>query len=133
MWQITYLLVLLSLLGLLLNDVHKTILERFLVFCKPILLPSIVEQLRIEIVPCHAVLKEPDSSLVIRLLFELERSAVVHEFLELRWESSAKFFKWRFHLLFLNGIVLFGLASSWETLPWKRSFEQIKKHVADSL
>ena len=128
---ITYLLVFLLFLWLLLDDVHKTILESFLVFCKPILLPSIVEHLGVEVVPLHASLKEADSSLVIRLLFELERSAVLHELLELGRVSRAKIFKWCFHLLLFDGVVLLVLASAWETLPWKRSFKQVKEHVAD--
>ena len=123
---------LLLFLGFLLNDVHQTALESFLVLCKTVLLPSVVEHLLVEVMPLHASLKEANSGLVVGLLLKLEGSAVIHEFLELGWVSGAKLFKWRFHLLFLDGIVLLVFASSWETLPWKRSFEKVEKHMADS-
>ena len=115
------------------NDVHQTVLESFLVFSKTILLPSVVKHLRVEVMPSHASLKETNCGLVVRLLLKLEGSAVLHELFELGWVSGAQFFEWRFHLLFLDGIVLLVLASAWEPLPWKRSFQQVKEHVADSL
>ena len=106
------------LLGLLVDDIHQTVLEGFLVFGESVLLPCVVKDCSVELVTVHAVLEEADASLDVGLLVKLERSAVLHEFLELRGVSSAKIFKGGFNFLLFDGVVLFVLTPSWEALPW---------------
>jgi len=67
----------------------------------------------------HAAFEEPDASLVVRLLLKFKRSTVFHELFEFRWVATAKVFKRCFNLLFLDGSILFVLASAGKALPWK--------------
>ena len=121
------------LLGLLVDESHQLLLQRFFILGESILLPSVVVGGWVEVVTLHALLKESDARLVVGLLLEFEGSAVLHEFLELDWLSSAKIFERGFDLLLLDGSVLLVLGSAWETLPWKGSLEHVEQHVADAL
>jgi len=100
------------------NDVHQTVLQSFLVFGKPILFPSVIKELCIEIMTLHATVKESYCDFVVWRLFKLQRSAVFHVLFEFGWVSTAEIFKRRFYLFLLDSIVLFILASTWEALPW---------------
>ena len=45
----------------------------------------------------------------------------------------AKVFDCDLPLFLFNVGILFLLVAPWKTLPWKRSFEEIQKHVTDCL
>lgn len=79
----------------------------------------------------HAGLEEFDAPPIVGLLLEGERSAVLHEFLELMWVASTQLFQRRVDLLLLDVIVFLVLAAAWQTLPWEHAFNQIKQHVAN--
>jgi len=64
---------------LLANDVEHAILECLLVFRQPVLLPGVVKNATVKVVPSQARLEEADAGPVVGLLFELERAAVLHE------------------------------------------------------
>ena len=103
---------------LLPDDVHHAVLERLFVLRQSVLLPSVVEDAAIHVMPLQAALEEAHARPVVRLLFELERTAVLHELTELRGVTAAQLFQRRLDLLFLDVVVLFVLGATWETLPW---------------
>ena len=109
------------LLGFLLNNVHQTVLESFLVLCQSVLLPSVIQDGSIVVVACHAAFEETNARLVVWLLFKLQLPAVFHELFEFCGLATAQILKGRINFLFLDCGVLLVLASTWETLPWKRS------------
>jgi len=71
--------------GLLADDVEHRVLERLLVLAKAVLLPGVVEDLAVELVALQTTFEQAVAGLVVRLLFELQRSAVVHVFFEFGW------------------------------------------------
>lgn len=73
--------------GLLADDVEHRVLERLLVLAKAVLLPGVVEDLAVELVALQTAFEQAVAGLVVRLLFELQRPAVVHVFFEFRWVS----------------------------------------------
>ena len=73
--------------------------------------------------PSQARLEEADAGPVVRLLLELERAAVLHEFFKFRRVSSAQLLERSLDLLLLDRVVLFVLAATWQTLPWERSLD----------
>ena len=54
---------------------------------------------------------------VVRLLFEFECAAVLHEFEELSRQLIAELFERKFDLLLFDCSVLLGLASAGKSLP----------------
>ena len=80
----------LDLLGLPVNDAHHLRLQCFLVLAQAVLLPRVVKDFSVEVVPGHAGLKETYHSLVVWLLFELESPAHLHELFEFVRLSFAK-------------------------------------------
>lgn len=94
------------------DDVHHTVLQRFLVLRETVLLPGIVHHFRVEIVACHARVEQAVAVLVVRLLLELERPGVLHEVLELGGLAAAEFFEGSFDFLLFNIGVLLVLAAS---------------------
>lgn len=126
-------LLLLNLLWLLLDKVHEFLFQCVLVLGEPVLLPGVVKDEWVEVMALHAAFEETDAGLVVRLLFEFQRSAVLHELLEFCWLSAAQVLEWRLNLLLLDGGVLLILASAWETLPWKGSLEHVEQYVSNTL
>ena len=63
--------------------------------------------------PLQAALEKAHARPVVRLLLELECTAVLHELTELRGVTAAQLFQRRLDLLFLDVIVLFILRSAW--------------------
>jgi len=120
-------------LGSFANDVEHTVLESLLVLAQSVLLPSVVEHVRVKAVPLHARREEADTRGVVRLLLEGERSAVLHELSEFDGVPAAKLGQRRFNLLLLDVVVLFVLAPTWQTLPWERTLNQVKQYVANGL
>ena len=92
---------------LLLDDVKHTVLEGLLVLRESVLLPSVIEDARVLIVPRHTTLEETNASPVVWLLLKFERAAILHELTELRWVATAQFLQRRFNLLLLDVVVLF--------------------------
>ena len=76
--NVTYVLFL-RLLG---NNVHQTIFESLLVFCKPILLPSVVKDAWVEVMTLHATFEESNACFVVWRLLKFERSTVLHVLFE---------------------------------------------------
>ncbi len=81
------------LLWLLVDDVHKAGLEFFYVALESVLLPSIVEHIRVKVMPLHAPRKEADAHFVVRFLLESQFPAVFYEFFELRGVAAAEVFQ----------------------------------------
>ena len=77
------------------------------------MLPGVVEDAGVKVVPLHARIKETDTSPVVWLLLELECAAILHELSKLRRVSPAELFKRSLDLLFLDSVVLFVLATTW--------------------
>lgn len=75
--------------GLLADDVEHRVLERLLVLAKAVLLPGVVEDLAVELVALQTAFEQAVAGLVVRLLLELQRPAVVHVFFEFRWVRPA--------------------------------------------
>ena len=73
------------------------------------MLPRIVEDIRVKVVPLHAAFKEVEAGAIIGLLLELQLAAVLHELTELTWLAATKLFQGRLNLLLLDGVVLFVL------------------------
>lgn len=112
---------------------EHTVFESFFVFLKPILLPSVVKDASIKVVSRHTILKEADAGLVVGLLFKPQRSAVLHELLELTWVAAAELFKRCLYLLFFDVGVFFIFRATWKSLPGKLTLEQIQNNVSYSL
>ena len=75
---------------LLADDVEDTVFEGLLVLGQPVLLPGVVEDPAVKIVPLQARLKEANASPIVRFLLELEGAAVLHELSEFRRVSTAE-------------------------------------------
>ena len=84
-----------------------------LVLLEPVLLPGIVVNVGVKLVPLHALLEEGHAYLVVRLLLKLEGSAVGHEIVELLGHSLAELLKGCLKLLLLDVLVLFILSLAW--------------------
>ena len=81
----------------------------------------------------HAALEQPNYVAVVRVLRETKASAIVHEFFEfLRLVLAQILNCCLLFLLFDVGIFL-SLRSAWQSLPRKRSFQEVKDHVTDCL
>ena len=116
---------------LLANDVQHAVFESLLVLRQSVLLPSVVKDSGIEVVSLHALLKEANASSIVRLLLELQRTAILHKLPKFGRMAPAKLLQRRLNLLLLDGIVLLVLATAWQTLPRQRSLDQIKQNVTD--
>lgn len=81
----------------------------------------------------HARLKKANAGPVVRLLFKLERAAVLHELSEFTWVAPAQFLKRRLNLLFLDVVVLFILAPTRQALPRQRASHEVEQDVTDRL
>ena len=64
---------------------------------------------------------------------EGKASAVVHELSELVWLVLAELLDLNLLLLFLDVGVLLSLGSTWKSLPWERSFQEVQEHMANGL
>jgi hypothetical protein len=76
------------------------------------LLPGVVHKFTIQLVSSHTRIKEGETCAVVRLLFEFERSAVIHKLFELVWLTATKLLQRRFDFLFFNIVVLFILRAA---------------------
>jgi len=118
---------------LLANDVEHAILECLLVLGQPVLLPSVVEDATVEVVPLHARIKETDASPIVGLLLELESTAVLHEFSKFGRVAPAELLKRSLNLLLLDRVILLVLAATGQALPGERALDEVEKHVANRL
>ena len=69
--------------GLLSDNVQYTVLEGLLVLAQPVLFPGVIVNVTVEVVSPHAVDEETFAGSVVGLLFEFERTTVLHELSEL--------------------------------------------------
>ena len=113
--------------------VEDAVFECLFVLGQPVLLPSVVKDATVEVVPSNARLKETVASPVVGLLFKFECATVLHELSKFRWVTPAELFKRSLDLLLLNSVVLFVLAATWQTLPWERSLDEVENNVTDCL
>lgn len=104
-------------LGLLSNDIEDTVLQGFLIFAETVLLPSVVLDFDVEVMSGHARLEEADHGFVVGLRFELERTAVVHVFFELRGVAAAQLVQGSVNLLLFNVVILLILRTPGQSLP----------------
>ena len=118
---------------LLVKDLEHLLLHVFLLKNKSILIPNEIRCLGVNVVLLHAAFEQIDDEGVVWILGKGQIAAVVHELSELFWAVLAKVFDSDFLLLFLNVSILFFLGSTWETLPWKLTFQEVKEHMANSL
>ena len=96
-----------SLIPRLLPDhIQHAVFEGLFVLGEPVLLPGVVEDATIELVPLHAAFEEIDTRAVVRFLFELERAAVLHELSELARVAPAELLEGRLNLLLLDIVIL---------------------------
>ena len=63
-------------------NIHHRVLESLFVLVQSVLLPGIVKNLVVEIVPLHTLFKHSDACLVVWRLLKLQSSAVLHKFLK---------------------------------------------------
>ena len=92
---------------LLPDHIHHTVLEGLLVLREPVLLPGVIKDARVHVMPLHATLEKANASPVVRLLLELESAAILHELTELGRVPAAKLLERRLNLLLLDIVVLF--------------------------
>ena len=116
---------------LLANDVEDTVFESLLVFRQPVLLPGVVEDPAVKVVPLQARFKEANASPIVGLLLKFEGTAVLHELSEFRWVAATKLLQRSLNLFLLDRIVFLVLAATWQTLPWERSLNQVEENMAD--
>ena len=98
-----------------------------------VLVPDKVRLGWVHVVLLHACLKQGDDISIVWILSKREASAIVHEFCKLIGLVLAKLLDFDLLLLFLDVGVLLSLGSTWKTLPWERSFQEIQEHMADGL
>jgi hypothetical protein len=122
-----------AILRLAVDNAEHLSLERFLVLAEAVLLPCVVEELSVEVMPNHAILEETNHSLVIGLLFELERSAQLHELFEFIRLSLAEVGERRLNLLLLDRRVLFVLGAARKSLPRQGALKEVEEHMPDGL
>ena len=117
----------------LLEHLHHGFLQSLSLEQKAVLVPDKVWLSKIERVTLHTSLKQADNVAVVRLSFEGQTSAVVHEFLELVRVVQAELVKGHFLLLALDGVVLLLLGAAWKTLPRETTAQKVKDHVSNGL
>ena len=77
------------------------------------MLPCVVVDRWVEVEALHAALEEGQTGLVVGLLLELERAAVLHELFEFGGLATAEVLQRGLDLLFLDGRVLLVLGPTW--------------------
>ena len=122
----------LLLVGLLLDDVQHLPLDGFFLEYKSVLVPNEVGVLGVESVLLHATFEQANDVPVIWVLSEAQASAVVHELSEFIRLILAQVIDGGLLLFLLDGCILFGLRSSWKSLPWERALKEIEDDVSDS-
>ena len=118
-------------LGLLPYYVEHTVLQRLLVLRQEILLPGVVADIGIQIVPLQAFPEKAEAVLVIGLLLELQAAAIHHEVVELLGHTVAEILQPRLELFVLDILILFVLVTAWEPLPRQTALHEVEEHVAN--
>ena len=109
----------------LLDDLEHLLFNQLLLQHKPIFVPDEVGLFGVDTVFLHAAFEESDDVAVVGVLGEAEASAVVHELLEFLGLVLAELLDLHLLLLFLDVGVLLGLRSSWKSLPWESTLEEV--------
>ena len=120
------------LLWLLVNHVQHLSFDCFLFHGQSILVPQEICVFSVKSVPLHAAFEQTDDIGIIRILSKCKASTIVHKFLEFFWSIFTEFIDLDLFLLLLNISILFSFRSSWKALPWKRSLNEVEKHVANT-
>lgn len=120
-----YLWIVVFLDWLLLDNIEYTVLKCFFVFAESVLFPCVVVCFHVKSIPSHTFFEETNDVLVVRVLFELQSSAVLHVLFELRRQTLAELIKSSLNLLFFNLIVLLILCSAGKSLPRQAAFKEI--------
>ena len=116
---------------LLADNVQHRVLERLLVFAQTVLLPGVIEDAVVEVVPLHAALEIAEALAIVGLLLELQSTAVLHELAELARVAATELFQASLNLLLLDVVVLLVLGASREALPWELAFNKVEQNVTD--
>ena len=90
------------------------------------MLPGIVENARVKVVPLHASFEKVETRAIVWFLLELERPAVFHELAELARVATAELLQTRLNLLLLNVVVLLVLRAPGQTLPRQLTLDKVK-------
>ena len=114
---------------LLSNYIQHALLQLLLVLAKSILLPGVIDYLRIQVVALHALLEKLNAELVVWFVFELETAAVLHEVLELAGVPLAELVEGGLELLLLNILVLFIFVFARLVLPWQATSKEVEYDV----
>ena len=80
----------------------------------------------------HTLLEQPYYIFVVRVLVKLQNSTVLHELFEFRWMAFAQFLESGLYFLFLDIVILFILAPTWQTLPRECPSQKVKEDMPDS-
>ena len=121
------------LLSGLLERLHHILLQCQLLKLEAVLVPQEVSHLRVPLVLLHEALEEPKDVAVVRVRDEANRSAVLHELLELARQTLAELFQRYFFFLLLDVVVFFVLRPAGETLPRQLALQEVEQDVADRL
>ena len=118
-------------LWLLPDDVKHAVLKCLLVFTEPVLFPSVIKNLGVQVIPLHALLKETDAELVIGVLFKFESPAVLHILLKFDGIALTQLIKRGLKLLLLNILILLILILPRQILPRQAATEEVEDDMAD--
>ena len=77
---------------LLANHVQHRVLERLFVLAQTVLLPGVVEDTMVEVVPLHAPFEVVQALTIVGLLLELQGTAVLHVLAELARVTATQLF-----------------------------------------
>ena len=122
----------LRLLSFLAYDALDALDKPLLLHLKLVPLPDEVGGSGLYIVLLHAASKQTQKELVIRFLFKLERSTILHVILELSRTSLAQRLNRGLLLLLFDGRVLLVLVLSRQPLPRKLSLQKVEENVSDA-
>lgn len=111
--------------------VEHTILECLFVFGEEVLLPRVVANRRIQVMPLHALFEKAKTILVVRLLLELQTATVDHVVVEFLRHALAQVLQPRLQLLILNILILFVFVAAGQALPRQAAFHEVEHDVSN--
>lgn len=113
--------------------VEHAVLERLLVLGEEVLLPRVVADVGVQIVPLKAFFEEAETILIIGLLLKLQAPTVDHKVIVLLRHALAQVLQRRLQLLVLDVRVLFVLIAPRKSLPRQAALHKVEKHMANRL
>ena len=106
---------------LLANDIEHGRFQKLLVFGKSVLLPSVVQNLGVQVITLHALVEKWNAVFVVWICLELQGTAMLHILLEFYGIAFAELIQTCLELLLLNIFVLFIFVLAGKILPGQRS------------